>query len=100
MYENGLGVDKDIGIAVLCLTAVNADTADLLMFLGRLYKQQQEYSKALEIYTKANRLFDSKDALAELGRLYEEGWGTTINVTKAIELYRMVEDNAHAQLRL
>lgn len=83
-YENGYGVKKDIKKAASWFhKAASRGDITAMYDLGRFYETgtgvKQDYRKARELYEKAAARTDhvGAPAMLALGRLYEEGLGTT-----------------------
>ena len=97
MYQNGLGVDKDLGQAKYYYKegALLGDN-NAAWRLGLIYKNEMEYTDAYNFLLKAA---DGGQGMAmfELAKLFESGLGTSYSKEKAIEWYkRCVESNYRA----
>ncbi|MCQ2345506.1 MAG: sel1 repeat family protein [Paludibacteraceae bacterium] len=92
-YSNGLGVKKDIALAIHWyerameagfLDAKNNLALELLYAPGNL----RDYERAYALVSDKSMANDA-NALNTLGRIYEEGYGVPVDLHKAYDYYKM-----------
>ena len=104
LYYNGEGVQKDYNKAFelfkkasdLGYTTAHGWLADCC-FYG--YGTQKDYQKALQLYLKAKSNGHNE---AQIGRIYRDGLGTSVDINKAIEHYQKGVDfgNTNSMINL
>lgn len=63
--------------------------------LGNIYRNNKNYAQALKLYHQAIEL-NNFDALAELGFMYQKGYGVKCDSDEAIELFEHAHQNSSA----
>ena len=89
LYRLGLGVEKNVDIAVnLYKEALELGDESLYDQIGIIYYQKKQYLEAFDYFTKgANKL--DKNALYHLGICYSKGEGTYLDIQKAIKYFEL-----------
>lgn len=88
--RRGIDNEKDIELSKELYRkaiAVNPDRGDAFSGLGVCYEIQKEYDTALHLYQRAYEL-GFKDGLANIGDLYNNGWGVEEDKNKALNYYK------------
>ena len=106
-YFYGQGTDKNDKLAIQYyeLGLKHEEQEHVLWMLGKIYLHgygtQQDYTKALAYFLRADALNDSNSRF-ELGHLYEYGKGVDKNIDKALDYYRLAakEGDADAQYKI
>ena len=94
-YEKGLGVDKNIEIAIKLLEeALNLGDYSCYDRIGKIYYQNEEYYQAVINFQKGYEKLDY-DAIYHLAICYSKGQGVPLDIAKAIYLYEIGANNNH-----
>lgn len=97
-YERGLGVSRDYEEAASWLRKAAEQGNDMAQYhLGDLYLTgkgvQKNYEEAFSWYLKSSKsAWPTDSANYRLGVCYYYGYGVTKDLTKAVELFRLVPD--------
>ena len=99
IYQHGLGIETNINAAIeWYFHAAKQDHPKAIYALGKIYEQgvidlygkqsiAVDYYKASQYYQKAIKL-DYNLAYERLGILYENGYGVSIDLERALSLYK------------
>lgn len=91
-YEKGYGVKKDIQQAIAYYKQVANYNTYAAFHLGRYYRDNKEYKKAIKYFEISSRS-NKSNALVELGIIYESGLGVDKDINKAIKYYEKAYSN-------
>lgn len=93
LYENGLdGYPRDDEKALSWFVlALDAKCKEANEHVGRIYFNRGEYNTAFVNIKRAAK-DDSAESMVRLGRMYQNGWGTKINIDKAVEWYTKAKE--------
>lgn len=95
MYQNGYGVEKDLNQAKFYYkSGALLGDKNAAWRLGLMYKDEMEYSEAFKFLLKAAESGQGM-AMYELGKLYENGLGTSCDKAKAIEWYKKCSNSLY-----
>lgn len=90
IYERG--VPTDLGAARCWYDgAAEAGSTRGMVESGRVHEARGDYREARHRYEQAADRNDA-DALNNLGRLYQNGWGVSVDLVKARQLYQRAAD--------
>lgn len=98
LYQDGVDgiLEQDIEQAKnLLIAAANQGHAPAQFYLGNIYREEQRYKEAIELYTQA-ALQNNQFGQYNLGYMYENGLGTSVNYEEAEFWYRKAADQGHA----
>ena len=88
-YELGYGVEKNEQQALYWYDkAFEMDEGWACYRYGCILYTKGSFEKALQCFVKGKNTFWGKAALAA-GQMYEKGEGTTVDINKAVEMYRL-----------
>lgn len=85
-YEKGYAVEKDMNKAISYYKRAAQYNAYAANNLGKYYRKQKEYEKALKYLNHAKEKGNT-NAMIELGIMYEEGTGVKKDINEAINNY-------------
>lgn len=99
MYQNGIGIDKNIKNAIhFYAKASQQGDVDSMIRLGKIYYSgdgvEQNYSTALEIFSVAADR-GASEAQYHLGTLYLHGCGVENDLSKAFEFFTLAASQGH-----
>ena len=98
LYKDGVDgiIEQNIEQAKdLFLGAANQWHAPAQVYLGNIYREEQRYQEAIELYTQA-ALQNNQFGQYNLGYMYENGLGTNVNYEAAEFWYRKAMEQNHA----
>jgi TPR repeat protein len=97
MYEHGIGCEKDINKAnEWYKKSADSGSAHGMYKVGMLYILNNDLHKAVLEFTKSAEL-KNKEAMFQLGHMYEHGIGCEKDINKAIEWYKKTADSGDAR---
>lgn len=97
LYQNGLGMDRDLNEAKTYYKKASiGGVSEAAWCLGMIYKNEMNYSEAFKFFLKAAEEGHGM-AMFELAKFYEDGLGVSSNTGKAKEWYtKCSESNCKA----
>ena len=97
-YELGEGVERNYEMMMhYYKQAIESHVYVGVYRLGKIYKKEAQYNKAMELYEKAiNEGWATADAYINLGQIYEQGLGVKIDLEKAILYYTKAKENSNS----
>lgn len=102
-YEFGMGVEKSLEkAAMMYKLAVDGGSTSALYHLGRYHRAMGDTENAFHYFLRAAQS-GIGDAAYEVGRYYENGWGTEKNDAEAVSWYTKAitaAQNADAELEM
>ena len=89
-YELGEGIEMNKDKMLICYKISIQEKEYLGVYrLGMYYTSSGQHEKAFKLYSLSiDEGWATADAYLKLGRMYENGIGVPINLSKAIEMYR------------
>lgn len=89
-YELGEGIEMDKNKMLICYKIAIREKQYLGVYrLGMYYTSSGQHEIAFKLYSLSiDEGWATADAYLKLGRMYENGIGVPINLSKAIEMYR------------
>lgn len=105
LYENNHDVKSIPDALYWYMAGANKNNPDCMMKLASHYESgvfiQKSEKKAFDLYQKAYKIDDSPITAAEIGRCFEEGIGTDVDIKTAVSWYlKAARRNAFAMWRL